>query len=119
MLFGGVTFTKNADPDKYSYFGYGISFHVCGTSSLPNGNFGKNVVKFGADMSSPVHIDNKKRYSKGASQGLDNTTLTVEAEHSINFTNQGKKVCLSLHCSGSSSYLFVNGVKISKQKILD
>ena len=24
-LFGGVKLTKNADPDKYSYLGYGIS----------------------------------------------------------------------------------------------
>ena len=33
FLFGVVTLTKNADPDKYPYSGYGISFDVPGTSS--------------------------------------------------------------------------------------
>ena len=27
-LFGGVKLTKNRDPDKYSYSGYGIGFEV-------------------------------------------------------------------------------------------
>ena len=27
-LFGDVKLTKNSDPDKYSYFSYGISFDV-------------------------------------------------------------------------------------------
>ena len=27
-LFGGVKLTKNADPDKYSYSGYGIRFDM-------------------------------------------------------------------------------------------
>ena len=33
FLFGAVTLTKNADPDKHPYSGYGISFDVPGTSS--------------------------------------------------------------------------------------
>ena len=28
---------------------------------LPNGKFGWNVIIFGADMSSSVHVDNEKR----------------------------------------------------------
>ena len=62
ILFEIVKFTKNADPDKYSYSGYCISFNACGTFSLLNWSFGKKVLIFGADMSSSVHIDNKKRY---------------------------------------------------------
>ena len=31
---------------------------------------------------------------------LDNTTLTVEAEYSINLSEHGKKCCLSLHYNG-------------------
>ena len=27
--FGGVKLTKNADPDKHSYSGYGIGFDIC------------------------------------------------------------------------------------------
>ena len=55
-------YTKNFDPDNYSYFGYCFSFDVHGTFSLTNGRFGTNVVIFGADMSSSVLVDNKKGY---------------------------------------------------------
>ena len=59
-LFGAVKLTKNADPDKYSYSGYGISFDICETFQLLNGRFGKKVVIFAADMSSSVHVYNQK-----------------------------------------------------------
>ena len=40
-------------------------------------------------MSSSVHIDNKKKdiliLGKGPTQGLDDTTITAEAQYSINF----------------------------------
>ena len=58
-LFGAVTLTKNADIDKYRYSGYGIGFDRRGSFSFPGGGFGQNVVIFGADMSSSIHIDNK------------------------------------------------------------
>ena len=40
---------------------------------------------------------------KGLTQGLDGTTFTAEAEYSINFTEHGKNVVLSLHYIGSNS----------------
>ena len=72
----------------------------------------------GTDMSSSAHIDNnnKKILIIGQTQALDDTTLTAEGEYSINFTEQGKKFCLSLHYNGSNSYLFVNEVKIYQFK---
>ena len=39
--------------------------------------------------------------------------------HSINFTEKGKNFCLSLHCNGENSYLFVNGTEIRKFKSKD
>ena len=39
--------------------------------------------------------------------------------YSINFTEKNKKVCLSLHCNGANSYLFVNGTEIHKFKAKD
>ena len=36
-LFGDIKLTKNPDLDKYSFSGYGISFDVRGTFSLPIG----------------------------------------------------------------------------------
>ena len=61
-LFGAVTLTKNADIDKYGYSGYGIGFDRRTSFSFPGGGLGQNVLVFGVDMSSSVHIDNKKRY---------------------------------------------------------
>ena len=39
--------------------------------------------------------------------------------HSINFTEKNKKFCLSLHCNGANSYLFVKGTEIYKFKAKD
>ena len=114
-LFGGVKLTKNSDPDKYSYFSYGISFDVHWSFSLPNGGFGKNVVIFGGDMSSSMRVNNKKDILflvHGSTQGLDDTALTAETEYSLNFTNIGKELCLSLHNNENNNNLFVNGVKM-------
>ena len=46
-------------------------------------------------------------------------TLTAEKIYSINFTGHNKKFCLSLHCNGANSYLFVNGKEIHKFKAKD
>ena len=73
-------------------------------------------------MYSSAHIDNKKKdilvLRKGQTQGLKHT-LTAEKTYSINFTVTRKKFCLSLHCNGSNSYLFVNGTEIYKFKVKD
>ena len=58
-LFGGVKLTKTADPYKYSYSSYGIGLDRQIEYSLPDGSIGKNVIIFGADMNSSVHIDKK------------------------------------------------------------
>ena len=39
--------------------------------------------------------------------------------YSINFTENNKKFCLSLHYNGANSYLFVNGTEIYKFKAKD
>ena len=56
-----------------------------------------------------VHFDIKKKdiliLGEGPTQGLDFTTLTAENKYSINFTENNKKFCLSLHCYGANSYL--------------
>ena len=106
--------TRNADPDKYVYSGYGIRFDSGSEFSLPDGSVSKNVIVFGVDMTLFVHIDNKNKdiliLGKGPTQGLDDTTLATEAQYSINFSRSNKKFCLSLNYSGSNS-LFVNATK--------
>ena len=96
-LFGFVKLTKNADPDKYKYAGYSIGFDSRSEFLFTDGNYGKNVIIFGADMSSWMHVDNKGKdilvLVEGPTQGLDDTTLTAEAEHPINFAQSGKYLC--------------------------
>ena len=60
-LFRAVKLTKNANPNKYSYSGYGIVFDSHSSFSIPNCDWGKNVIIFGVDMSSSVHANNKNK----------------------------------------------------------
>ena len=98
-MFGKVTLTKSADIDKYQYSGYGIGFDRKSIFSFPGGGFGQNVLIFGADMSSSIHIDNKKKdilvLGKGPTQGLEHT-LTAEKMYSINFTVTKKEILFKL-----------------------
>ena len=81
-LFGTVKVTKNADVNTYRYFGYGIGFDGKGVFSHPTRSFGNNAVIFGVDMSSSVHIDDKKAdiliLGKDPTQGLGEHSLTAE-----------------------------------------
>ena len=83
-LFGGVNLAKNADPYKYVCSGYCIGFNTYIEYSLPDSSIDKNVIIFGADISSSVHFDNKGKdmliLGKGPTQGLNNILLTAEAQ---------------------------------------
>ena len=97
--------TKNAHLGKYKYSGSGIGFHSRSEFSCTHGSMGKNVIIFGADMSSSVDIDKKNKdvlvLGEGTTQGLDDTTFTAEAKLPINFTQPRKRFVLSLHYNGS------------------
>ena len=83
----------------------------------------KNIIIFGVGMSSSVYTDNKKKdiliLGFGPTQGLDDTTLTAEAQYSINFSRTNRKFCLSLHYNGNNTFLFVNATKIYQLKVND
>ena len=115
--------TKNTDPDKYIYTSYGIVFDSRSEFSLPDDSMGKTFIIFGADMSSPVHIDNKGKYililGEGPTQGLYDTTLIAEAIYPINVTQSGRRFVLSLHYNGSDGFLFVNTIEIYQFKAKD
>ena len=107
-LFGAVKLTKNAGINKYRYSGCGTGFDRKGSFSFPCSRFSQNVIIFGTDMSSSVHIDNKGKdvliIGFGPTQGLGEHSLTAEKMYSINFTVTRKKFCLSLHYNGANSY---------------
>ena len=119
-LFGAMQITKNVDTSKYNYKGYGICFNEGGTfgHTIKEGNFNhttnaRNVLIFGADMSSSVHATNRANhiYVMGEAfvQGINDTTIYAGKNFYRNFTDLGKKFVLSLHYNGDESYLFVNG----------
>ena len=70
-LFGAVTLTESSDINvcrsmcidvwKCEYSDYGIGFDRKSNFSFPGGGFGQDVLVFGADMSSSVHVDNKEK----------------------------------------------------------
>ena len=82
-LFRDVKLLKNTDPGKYRYSDSGAGFDSRSEFSLPDGILGKNVIIFGVDTISSVHIDNKRKdaliLGKGPTEGLDNTILTSQA----------------------------------------
>ena len=47
-----------------------------------------------------MHVDNRKKnisvFGNGLTDELGDTTLTTEAKHSINFSEEWKKFCWSL-----------------------
>ena len=94
-MFVAVRLTKNADNDKYQYSGYGIGFERKGSFSFPGSGFGQNVIIFGVDMSSSVHVDNKGKdiliLGKGPTQELREQSLTAGKMYSINFTVSSRK----------------------------
>ena len=73
-------------------------------------------------MSLSTKIDKSRKdiliLGKGQTQGLEHT-LIAEKLYSINFTENNKKFCLSLHYNGANSYLFTNGTEIHKLKAKD
>ena len=69
-LFASVKLTKNADLDKYKYTGYAIGFDSRLNFLFTDGRNGKNVIIFGSDTSSSVHIDNKGKYILILGEGL-------------------------------------------------
>ena len=122
-LFGAVKLTKDPDIDQYKYSGYGIGFDRKGEFSFGSRKFGRNVIIFGADMSSSSHANNKKNHildlGKDFVQGRNGTTIYAERLYKINFTENNTKLCLSLHYNGTNSCLLMVQKSInSKQKIL-
>ena len=119
-LFGAVSLTKNADIDKYKYSGCGIGFDRHSEFSFGTRGFRRNRITFGADLSSSSHVNNKKNnilvLGKDFVQGINDTTIYAGKMYSVNFIENNKKFCLSLHYNGDNSYLFVNGIEIYKFK---
>ena len=111
--------TKNTDSSKNNYIGYGLCFDEGGEfgHTVKQGNFNcttnaKNVIIFGADMSSSVHATNRANniyvMGKDFIQGINDTSIYAEKLFHNNFTEFGVKFVLNLRYNGGDSYLFAN-----------
>ena len=125
-LFGAIEAARpgnTTDPDNFIYSGYGIVFEHTGTFSHPEGNLARNVIIFGADMSSSVHASNKTKVilllGKGLIQKIERATVYAEKMYSPNFSVENKIFVLSLHYNVDNSFLFVNGQKVTQFKPKD
>ena len=80
----------------------------------------KNVIIFGDDTDSSVHIDNKYKDSlilrRRPTRGLNDTTLPAEAKYAFNFIQPTKRFVLGLHYNGSNRFSFVNSTEIYQFK---
>ena len=78
---------------------------------------------FGIDNTSSSHTDNRKNnflvLGEGLTSGINDSTGSAEKKFSINFSKANTKLCLSLHCNGDESYLYVNKTEICKFKTKD
>ena len=110
---------RNAIKSKFIYNGRGIVFDEKDLWSFGNG-FVRNVVIFVVDNSSSFYTDNRKNnflvLGERPTDDINNSTGAAEKKIKINFTKANTKFCLSLHCNGDESYLFINKTEICKFK---
>ena len=108
------------DTDKYIYSGYALGFDSTGQFSHPQGGMARSIIIFGVGLSNSVHATNKTQniliLDHGLTQKINKTTIYSENMYSPNFSAENKIFCLSLHCNGDDSYLFVNGKEVTKFK---
>ena len=111
------------DAGKYKYSGYSIGFDSCSEILLTYGSMGRNIISFGANISSSVFVDNENKniliLSAVPAQGFDDTTLRAEAKYPISFTQPNKRFVLRLHYNENNSFLFVNATKLYQFKAKD
>ena len=74
-----MNLSRNVDPEKYGYNGYGIGLDACSQFSFPDGIWGDCYLW--CWQSSSIHADNKKKnilvLDEGSTQGFDNATVTA------------------------------------------
>ena len=122
-LFGATEVKKTnntTDPQKWQYSGYGLAFDRTGQVTLNDGSLARNVIIFGANLSTSRHSTSKTQnisvLGHAFIQKINNTAIYGERSYSPNFSIENKVFCLSLHYIGDNSYLFVNGKEVVKFK---
>ena len=121
-LSGGVKLGKNGDPDKYVK-----TFLVLDSVCVQNFHYLKvvwvNMLLIYELIWGHLCILIIKKdiliLGESLKQRLDDTTLTAEAQNSINYSRSNRKICLNLPYNGRNSFLFVNSTKVYQFKAKD
>ena len=121
-LSGGVKLGKNGDPDKYVK-----TFLVLDSVCVQNFHYLKvvwvNMLLIYELIWGHLCILIIKKdiliLGEGLKQRLDDTTLTAEAQNSINYSRSNRKICSNLPYNGRNSFLFVNFTKVYQFKAKD
>ena len=91
-LFGAVKLTKNTDPEKNKYPGYGVRFDARGSFLLSDGSWiGKNKVILASYLCSSLQIDN---------------TTTKKKKNHISRYKSNRWFRYYIDCRDSINYLF-------------
>ena len=125
-LFGSVKLTKNADLDKLNIAATAQDLLLARTFHLQMEAWEKNIIIFGADMSSSMHIDNKNNdiliLGEDPTQELDGTTLKREC-YKVNATKlyqlkaKGSKIKgYALFLGNISKDFTINNMKTKQNK---
>ena len=95
-LFGAVKLTKILKISTYS--GYGAAFASKESFSHPSRGCGKNVIIFGADLSSSVHANNRAKnmlvLGKDFIQGINGTVFAEIFSISVQYLSMVKKLLI-------------------------
>ena len=67
----------------------------------------------------PINGEFVRILGEGPTDGLDNTIIKVEAKYFVTITKPRMKLCWSLHCNETNSYLCPNDMKIRQCKAMD
>ena len=89
--------TRNADPDKYRYSGYGYVFDAGLQISLSNGEWSKTLLFLDLILVFLCMLMIEKNDilvpGEGPADRLDYATITTEAKYSINITKLTNNIC--------------------------
>ena len=100
----GVTEVKKpnntTDPQKWQNSGYGLDFDRTGQSTHNDGNPARNIIIFGADLSTSIHSTNKAQnilvLDHAFIQKINNTTIYAERSYTPNFSIEKKNILFKL-----------------------
>ena len=116
VLFRATNIVTNSAKIKYIYSSYGIAFNEASSWNLGH-DFNVKVIIFGYLIVIIASV-NLLVLGEEPTDDINGSFCFPEQKFSINFSKAKAKFCLSLHYNGDNTYLFVNGKKSKRLKLM-